>query len=79
MHEQPCGLQEDDVCVPLSGGVARKASLHAPATDDQAFGLKSATPQQASRAVSLRFDAFDGHLQFAPLVHGHYVGAVVIE
>ena len=46
MHEQPLGLQEDDVGVPLSGGVARKALLHAPATKDQAFGLKSAMPSQ---------------------------------
>jgi hypothetical protein len=33
----------------LTGGVARKASLHAPATQCQAFGLKSFTPKTSLR------------------------------
>jgi hypothetical protein len=45
-HEQPCGLQENTKCVPRSGGVARRASLHAPATRCQAFGLKNSMPNQ---------------------------------
>ena len=49
-YEQPYRLRAkcESVCLfgGVTGGVARRASLHAPATDGKAFGLKSSTPNQ---------------------------------
>jgi len=41
VHEQAVGLHKRNILATSSGGVARRASLHRPATNGQAVGLKN--------------------------------------